>query len=557
MWECRVNTDLDSGSDHYPIQTVLNVTPPPPALKATRPQWRKADWPKIKESLKTGLSLLPDTRLTNPGEIDNFADCLTTAMTTVIDNEIPLARHSTKTSPIWSAESSALIRRARAARRTWTASKRTEDYIAFRTIINAKKRQIRRELTKTWRHAVESITEDGSKVWKLAKWAHTRAMEPPALPPFPPLQDEDGIFYHSHNEKARLLASKFFPPPPEVDISDVQAAQYPQEIQILQEVTVENVLGMLRCLPPDKAPGPDGMVNRFLNECEDVVAYPLACLFHACLQLSHYPKAFKRSTTIVLRKPQKDTYTKAKSYRPIALLNTMGKVLERIVAKRMSEAAETHSLLPDVQMGARPGRSTETALELLTEQTRTAWAIDPTAVASVLSLDMAGAFVNASHERLIHNLCMAGLPLWMTMFIASFLKNRTTRLYFDGTQTTPFNTNTGIPQGSPLSPILFLFFASYLLHKLNQGKTTAFGFVDDTNIFAYSRSTEENCRTLEAAHDKCLEWALKHGATFAPEKYNLMHFTRQRKRDDLSAAISAGSTSGPKAQMGTTHKAHT
>ncbi len=62
----------------------------------------------------------------------------------------------------------------------------------------------------------------------------------------------------------------------------------------------------------------------------------------------------------------------SKAWRPIALLNTVGKLIEAAAAKRLRDAAEAHALLPDFQMGARLGRSTETALELLTEQIHTA-----------------------------------------------------------------------------------------------------------------------------------------------------------------------------------------
>lgn len=89
--------------------------------------------------------------------------------------------------------------------------------------------------------------------------------------------------------------------------------------------------------------------------------------------MSYHPAPFRHSNTVVLRKPQKPSYNTAKAYRPIALLNTLGKVLEKIVALRLSKLAEEHKLLPDTQMGARPGRSTITALELLTEQIRTVW----------------------------------------------------------------------------------------------------------------------------------------------------------------------------------------
>lgn len=98
-------------------------------------------------------------------------------------------------------------------------------------------------------------------------------------------------------------------------------------------------------------------------------------------------------------------------------------------------------------------------------------------------------------------------------------------------------TTTGIPQGSPLSPILFLFFVSTLLPLLQTPTSTAVGFVDDTNILTWSDCTEENCRMLEGKHQICERWAREHGVRFAPEKYQLMHFTRARKRHNLKATV--------------------
>src|SRR5207248_10955243 len=79
----------------------------------------------------------------------------------------------------------------------------------------------------------------------------------------------------------------------------------------------------------------------------------------------------------------------------------------------------------------------------------------------------------------------------------------------------------GIPQGSLISPILFLFFISELLETFQQAnsRTLAFGFVDDTNILAWGDSAKDNCRRLEQAHDRCIVWAKRHGAQFAPDKY--------------------------------------
>jgi hypothetical protein len=70
---------------------------------------------------------------------------------------------------------------------------------------------------------------------------------------------------------------------------------------------------------------------------------------------------------MVLQKPGKPpaTYRTPIGYRPIALLPTIGKVIEAIVAKRVTEAAEVNDLLPEEQMGNRAYRSTELAIQLV------------------------------------------------------------------------------------------------------------------------------------------------------------------------------------------------
>ena len=105
---------------------------------------------------------------------------------------------------------------------------------------------------------------------------------------------------------------------------------------------------------------------------------------------------------IVLRKEGKKDYFLTGSYRPIALENTLAKVLEKRVADVMTEAAESCNLLPWNQMGARKKRSTLSAVDLLSSCMETAWKAQYGCVVSMLSLDLAGAFDNVSHGRLLH-----------------------------------------------------------------------------------------------------------------------------------------------------------
>ena len=71
-------------------------------------------------------------------------------------------------------------------------------------------------------------------------------------------------------------------------------------------------------------------------------------------------------------------------------------------------------------------------------------------------------------------------------------------------------------------------------------KFTALGFIDDINILAYGTSTASNCRALERAHELCELWARRHGAHFAPAKYELLYLARNDRRFDMTVAVCIG-----------------
>jgi hypothetical protein len=192
-------------------------------------------------------------------------------------------------------------------------------------------------------------------------------------------------------------------------------------------------------------------------------------------------------------------------------------------------------------MGACTARSTETALELLTEQVYIVWK-SPKHVATLLSLDLSGAFDTVHSVRMLDILRKKGYPGWLVRWVRAFLSNRTTTLVIQGKESLPFPVPNGVPQGSTLSPILFILYASELLDICNQprARVSAVGFADDTNILTYGTSTEANCRTLERVHAQCLEWADRHGMRFSPSKYELTHFTRSRTKFNLTAGANFG-----------------
>src|SRR6266487_5583781 len=94
-------------------------------------------------------------------------------------------------------------------------------------------------------------------------------------------------------------------------------------------------------------------------------------LLTAVNKVNYYPKRFRAARTIVLRKPSNPDYSDPGAWTPIALLSTLGKIIETLLARKLSNLAKQEGLLPNCQIGNCTNRSTKTALELLIEQIHT------------------------------------------------------------------------------------------------------------------------------------------------------------------------------------------
>ena len=106
----------------------------------------------------------------------------------------------------------------------------------------------------------------------------------------------------------------------------------------------------------------------------------------------------------------------------------------------------------------------------------------------------------------------------------------------------------GVPQGSPLSPILFILYIASLYQALQTAHPliSIVGFADDTNLLAFGKSPAVNTEQLEKAWKTCLQWASTRGMAFAPQKCELIHFNKGRRqwKDPVSLALPGASGSG-------------
>ena len=251
-----------------------------------------------------------------------------------------------------------------------------------RDAIKDKKRILQRAKATFFRESMERVTQNPKGLWQINKWAKKRAQGQYEEDYFPTLW-KGQITATRIEEKVEILHQECFPPPSPVDLDDIKGFRYSKQLPCQSKISEDDITRVIWRLKPDKAPGNDEITNRIVKLAVKTLGKQWARLFTACLLLGHHPQAFRTAVTVVLRKPGKPDYSNPAAYRPIALLNTLGKVLETIVAGRVSVLAERHSLLPDEQYGARLGRSTEDALLNLQETIHAEWIRDPRAVISI------------------------------------------------------------------------------------------------------------------------------------------------------------------------------
>ncbi len=121
---------------------------------------------------------------------------------------------------------------------------------------------------------------------------------------------------------------------------DIPGFDYPRPYT-LPPITSHEIYQVILRPSPHKAPGPTGIPNFILQQLISTLLPILHQIFNALLNLGYCLLLFRTSITIAMQKAHKNDYSITKAYRPIALLDTIGKALESVLAKRISALSGT------------------------------------------------------------------------------------------------------------------------------------------------------------------------------------------------------------------------
>lgn len=270
----------------------------------------------------------------------------------------------------------------------------------------------------------------------------------------------------------------------------------------------------------------------------------IANLVEASLQHGYLPECFREGIVAVVPKRDRDDFTLAKNWRPITLLCCIGKIIERIVTDRLAHLAAAQGWVPETQF-AFCRRGTVDALEYLLNPVWKAWCTtagkQKRIFSTLVKLDIKAAYDHVDRMELLRNLLKLGAPNWMIKWIGSFLSRRRARLWTRGRLSDNVWLNRGIPQGSPLSPILFILSSAKILELARsndpQAGCVSLAFVDDVQILIQSLSYETNCKVAAELHAIVVGWAGPQGFIFDASKYTVLHFRQPRTHTERCTLI--------------------
>ena len=362
-----------------------------------------------------------------------------------------------------------------------------------------------------------------ANLWDVAAWRHGRRVSK-----VPSLRGPDGLV-HSHDEVAELLSQRFFAKTPPLVARRFHDDPAQQPTRQLSQINKELIDPLIKKASAKSAPGQSGHTWTVLKWAWEADADRIVELLEACLRAGHHPRQWKEALVCVIPKPGRADYTLAKNFRPISLLECLGKLLEKVVAKLIYRDMAKHSLVPTMQFGGRNASSALDAGLTLVHDIQSAHQAG--LYTGLLLFDIQGYFDHVNHERLTQIVSDLGFAPEIVSWCRSFLSDRTVRLRFNGRTSDPFDYVVGTPQGSPVSPVLSTIYTSPLLHKMREWTNSSLGmYIDDGAIFACGRSWKAVVKALQDNYAVCIDWLMRSGLDVEPEKTELIFFRKRKEK---------------------------
>ena len=315
---------------------------------------------------------------------------------------------------------------------------------------------------------------------------------------------------------------------------------------LLRLVTASELMNNIHLIN-NNAPGPSGITALMIKNLPSNYIKELRSVFNYIISIRLYPTLFKKYHSIFILKPTKDKHNPL-SYRPIALIETIAKLFEKIINNRLLYYIESNNLYNERQFGFRPGKSTVQSINLVTEIIRENKRQNK--VTLVSTRDVEKAFDKMWHPGLLYKMHLYfRIEFGFVSLIYNFISNRLNSPTFNKTVGKPFTPSAGVPQGSCLGPTLFAMFVNDAPPSIYRD-TIINQFADDTVHIVTSENSGPHkiSNARKKLHDELkatLRWERDWKIKTNPNKIKIAFFGTTQGQMDIYGNIMIDNVSIP------------
>lgn len=512
LWSDKMNwmvlEDLTL-SDHQYITFNIYKGANTDQIHVNLPRWntrKRSDEKLYKYIARAKERSMSDTA--NIINVEDATEMLVRTLTRACNVSMPRVQKYNNKPPVywWNSEIRELRAKCLAARRASTRSHSNEilanEYRQTRKIL---RRAIKDSKKRCWIELCKEVDSDPwGKPYKIAmkklggnkpipgikdpKWA-TKIVE--TLFPY----DEDGT-----TSVARLQVDNFIP----INVDEIKYAG--------------------NKLTTGKSPGPDGIPSEVIKLVCEIWPECLVKIFNCCLERGIFPVKWKRQRLVLLRKGNKQL-NEPSSYRPLSMLDSLGKLLEYVILKRLEESIENLGGLSPMQYGFRRGKSTVDAItEVCSKAIHAKTAGE---YCAIITLDVKNAFNTVKWKVVLDALKKRGIENYLYNIVADYLDKRTL-IYETENCLKEYRITAGVPQGSVLGPFLWNVMYDGLLNLDLPDGAKLVGYADDIALVINQRTSDLIEIVANDSLCRCSNWLWRNGLKLAVPKTEAILVTDRR-----------------------------
>ena len=255
------------------------------------------------------------------------------------------------------------------------------------------------------------------------------------------------------------------------------------------------------------------------------IVVPVVYLFNLSLKTGYIPESYKCARIVPIFKS--GNHSEFTNYRPISLLSSFSKLLEKLVAHQMFRYLNKYDILYNYQFGFRPKHDTNQPIIHLLDRIYTGLNKDIPEYTLGIFLDLKKAFDTVDHDILLEKLKHYGFKNISNLWFKNYLSDRTQFVSINDHNSSTTTINCGVPQGSVLGPLLFLL---YINDLPNATKFFTSLFADDTALSMSSSDLGDLYRRANIELDKAAEWFNTNKLTLNVSKTKYIMFRKKNMK---------------------------